>query len=60
MPGIGLAPGGPMAVKTSATSSLGRRTAAGLHSGSRPPHRQRCDRSSGLVTARIVLLATRV
>ena len=23
--------------------TLGRRTAAGLHSGSRPPHRQRCE-----------------
>src|SRR5271166_5721264 len=43
MPGIGLAPGGPWRWKTSATSSLGRRTAAGLHSGSRPPHRQRCE-----------------
>src|SRR5882672_9062327 len=44
MPGIGLAPGGPVAPwrwKTSATSSLGRRTAAGLRPLSRPPSAER-------------------
>jgi hypothetical protein len=40
MPGIGTAPGGAMLTKTSATSSLGRLTAAGLGSGSRPPRGQ--------------------
>jgi hypothetical protein len=60
MPGIGSPPGGSMAMKTSATSSLGRRTAAGYASGCGLPSIKGASRSSGLVTARIVVLATRV
>jgi len=44
----------------SATSSLGRRTAAGYTSGCGLPSIKGASRSSGLVTARIVVLATRV
>src|SRR5713101_2066509 len=40
-PALALRQAAPWRWKTSATSSLGRRTAAGLHSGSRPPHGQR-------------------
>ena len=61
MAGIGLAPSGPWWRKMSATSSLGRRTAAGLRSGvSASPQVSGASRSSGLVTLRIVLVATRV
>ena len=61
MPGIGLAPGGPMAVKDvcdlqpqAAHPPPGYTPGLGLPTGSG------ASRSSGLVTLRIVVLATRV
>ena len=60
MPGIAPAPVGPVAMKDVGNPSLGRRTAAGYASGRGRPSINGTSRSSGLVTARIVVLATRV
>jgi hypothetical protein len=65
MPGIGLAPGGPMAVKDVCDlqpRAAHRRRAIppGYTPGLGLPTGSGASRSSGLVTLRIVVLATRV
>ena len=60
MPSIGLAPSGAMVMEDIDDLSLGRLTAAGLGSGLGLAAGSGASRSSGLVTLRIVVVATRV
>jgi hypothetical protein len=59
-PALALRQAAPWRWKTSATSSLGRLTPPGYAPGLGVPSGSGASRSSGLVTLRIVLLATRV
>ena len=60
MPGIGSAPVGPMAMKDVCDLQPRAAPAAGYASGRGHPSINGASRSSGLVTARMVVLATRV